>query len=181
MLTEVSHAPKEIKIETKDGTVETVSYDALCLITGASVMSPWKGDFDTLCTMEQREAEVKECAAKVRAALSVLVVGAGATGVETACYLKELQPEKKVSICQRGAKFLPQLGDAAHPLVAEGLKKVGVEALTSTPYNEELAANYDYVIDCRGFNFLGPRKYMTGVLAECLDKKTGQIFINSKG
>jgi len=87
-LTEVLHDPKEIKIETKDGTIETVSYDALCLITGASVMTPWKGDDDTIYTMEQREAEVKECYEKVKASLNVLVVGAGATGVETACYLK---------------------------------------------------------------------------------------------
>lgn len=66
-------------------------------------------------------------------------------------------------------------------MVVEGLKTAGVEALPETPYNEELAAKYDYVIDCRGFKFLGPRKYMTGPLAECLDKKTGQIFINNKG
>ena len=144
-------------------------------------MSPWKGDDDTLCTMEQREAQVKECFEKVKASLNILCVGAGATGVETACYLKETYPEKKVSICQRGAKFLPQLGDAAHPLVEAGLKTAGVEALPETPYTEELAANYDYVIDCRGFKFLGPAKYMTGPLAECLDKKTGQIFVNNKG
>jgi len=58
-------------------------------------------------------------------------------------------------------------------LVVEGLKAVGVEALTETPYTDEMASNYDYVIDCRGFKFLGPAKYMTGPLAECLDKKTG--------
>jgi len=106
-LTEVCNSPKEIKIETVDGSIETVEYDALCLVTGASYMSPWKGDGDTLCTMEQREAEIKECYEKVKASLNILCVGAGATGVETACYLKETYPEKTVSICQRGAKFLP--------------------------------------------------------------------------
>jgi len=33
--------------------------------------------------------------------------------------------------------------------------------------------DYDCVLDCRGYNFLGPKKYMTGELANCLDTNKG--------
>ena len=43
---------------------------------------------------------------KLEQADSVLIVGGGSTGVETAGYVKNKFPSKKVSICQRGGQLL---------------------------------------------------------------------------
>ena len=37
------------------------------------------------------------------------------------------------------------------------------------------------MLDCRGFKFTGPGLYIQGDLKVCLDKKTGQILVNSFG
>jgi len=36
-------------------------------------------------------------------------------------------------------------------------------------------------IDCSGLKFVGPKHFMTGDLAQCLDKRTGQILVNVNG
>ena len=43
-----------------------------------------------------------------------------------------------------------------------------------------MAANWDVVIPCSGFEYPGPKIFFQGALAECIDKKTGQIFVNNK-
>ena len=40
---------------------------------------------------------------------SVLCVGGGPTGIESACYIKETYPDKHVGICQSGPTLLPKL------------------------------------------------------------------------
>lgn len=32
---------------------------------------------------------------------------------------------------------------------------------------------YDYFIDCTGYKFTGPRRFMTQELSECIDPRTG--------
>ena len=41
--------------------------------------------------------------------------------------------------------------------------------------------DYSLVIDCMGFKYIGPKHFMQGPLAQCLDKKSGQILVNSFG
>ena len=51
-------------------------------------------------------------AKKVREASSILCIGSGATGIESCSYIKELYPDKKVGICQRGKTLLPNSSGA---------------------------------------------------------------------
>jgi NADPH-dependent 2,4-dienoyl-CoA reductase/sulfur reductase-like enzyme len=95
-----------VEICCPDGSVQNVPYDALVIVTGASYCAPWRGPNECL-TQVQREAEVKEIRENIKASKSILCVGAGPTGLETAAFLKESCPEKRVAICQRGDRLLP--------------------------------------------------------------------------
>jgi hypothetical protein len=116
----------------------------------------------------------------MKEASSILCVGAGPTGLESAGYLKEFYPEKKIGICQRGAKLLPVF-EGAHEMISGIFKKLGVEVHTGTSFSEDNKMGYEFILDCRGFKYLGPTEYMQGSMAECIDKKSGQIWVDSKG
>lgn len=40
---------------------------------------------------------------------------------------------------------------------------------------------YEYIVDCRGFKYLGPKDFLQGSMAECVEPKTGQIMVDIKG
>jgi len=90
-----------------------------------------------------------------------LVVGAGSTGVETACYIKEAVPEAKVSICFSGAKLLPQF-KGGHEAIMPVLDNLGVTTVPNTRYEKDgpLDEKYDCIIDCMGFKFTAPGYFM---------------------
>lgn len=156
---------------------ENVPYDALLIATGASYPSPWRGEDDKLCSMKDRNSEVQSYREDMVKSPTVLIIGAGSTGIETACYLKETYPDKRIAICQRGKEVLPALS-GAHQLAVGLLEQVGVELLLETPFNEEMRNEWQFVLDCRGNRFNGPANFMKDELANCLDKKTGQILVN---
>lgn len=112
-------------------------------------------------TLEEREAEVTAFREKLKASKSILCVGAGANGVETASWLKENWPDKKVGICQRGNTMMPEI-EGAHDILLKCLTEIGVTYHNDTSFKEGegIAAEYEAIIDCRGFKYLGPKKYM---------------------
>lgn len=63
------------------------------------MVGPWRSEDNSMMSMEQRDTEVKEFRDKLKAAKSILCIGAGATGCESACYIKDTWPDKKVGIC----------------------------------------------------------------------------------
>ena len=97
-LTKVLDKENKVEITDPEGKVNTVDYDALVISTGASYVSPWRGE-DRCLSLAEREAEVTEVRNKMKEAASILCVGAGPTGLETAAYLKEFYPDKKIGIC----------------------------------------------------------------------------------
>jgi NADH dehydrogenase FAD-containing subunit len=122
--------------------------------------------------MAEREAEVKETREKMAAASSILCVGAGPTGLETAGYLKEFYPDKRVGICQRGPKLLPQFANA-HDILVKEFEKLKIEVFTGKGFSEDDKMGFEYIVDCRGFKYLGPKDFLQGPLAECVEPKTG--------
>ena len=54
---------------------------------------------------------------------SVLIVGAGPTGLEAAGYIKDKYRDegKRVGVCQRGRSLLPEL-DGAHDIAMDACK-----------------------------------------------------------
>jgi hypothetical protein len=56
-----------------------------------------------------------------------------------------------------------------------------VEIITGKGFDGNDKMGFDCVVDCRGFKYLGPSEYMQNNMAECVDKKTGQIWVDLFG
>lgn len=109
-----------------------------------------------------------------------MIAGAGATGLEAAGYIKSKNPNLKVGVCLRGKTVLPYI-KGANETVVKCFKELGINIHFGTSFEGEATAkalDYSCVVDCMGYKFHGPRKYMTGDLARCLDKQNGQIQVN---
>lgn len=98
-MTNVSGNSQEIEVEVPGGQVEVINYDALVITTGATYVNPWRGDDDKMQTLDERKDEVKGIREQLTAAKSVLCIGAGATGMESAAWIKQAYPDKEVAIC----------------------------------------------------------------------------------
>ena len=87
---------------------------------------------------------------------------------------------KKLGIIVRGPRLLPQMPHRASEIAEDYLKSQGIFIYLNTEYNdksmEELG--YELSIDCTGMKYPGPRQFMQGELADCLNPRTGQIFVN---
>ena len=89
-------------------------------------------------------------------------------------------------MCTRSQNFVNAFTSAAaatklmKPIVTGEKDGFGVEFLPGTPYSDgcELEKQFDYVINCAGLKFLGPKKFLTGPLADCIEPRTGQIMCN---
>ena len=78
--------------------------------------------------------------------------------------------------------------NGAHALIEPVLKKLGVECHYGQTWAQEgdeikTAAGdvYEVIVDCRGYKFTAPAKFMTGPLSECVDKAKGQIQVDING
>ena len=161
-LTNVDSAANCITVVNTAGEASQIQYDVLVIATGASYLGPWRAADDAMPTLEERDAEAREYREKMKASPSILCVGAGATGLEVACYMKEKWPDKKIGVCQRGKVMMPDI-KGAHKLIEDYLKKLGVNYHSDTPFSPDsgVATEYASHIDCRGFKFNGPRAFLT--------------------
>ena len=151
------------------------------MVTGASYVSPWRGQDDKYQSFEDRDKEMREFREKLKKSNSILCIGAGTTGVETASYLKETWPDKKIGVCQRGSVMVPEI-PGAHAIIDDILKKVGVHYHPNSDYKSEgggIGDEYEIHVDCRGFKVLGPSKFLQQNMSDCIDPKTGQIWVNN--
>lgn len=125
--------------------------------------------------MEERRDEVEATRKEICESKSILCIGAGSTGIEAAAYIKDKFPEKRVAVCQRGQKLLTGFHGSAHDTIMPMMEQIGVEVLTGVNYSDDapIANEFDYKLDCRGYKFEGPRKFLQDDLKDCVDRKTG--------
>jgi NADH dehydrogenase FAD-containing subunit len=130
---------KSVTISTSSGA-QTQTYDILVLTTGARTIGevPWKS---SLSGYEHTRDGLHKIQKQVKAAKSIVVGGAGATGVETAAELGfEYGATKKITLITAGKELLTE---SMPPNMAQGaesqLKKMhvhvvkGVKIMRSTP------------------------------------------------
>ena len=149
----------------------TIQYDVLVLCTGATYSSPWRDGPEEMKTLEQRDHDYKQVREAIRKSNRILIAGAGATGLEAAGYIKEKYPDHKVGICLRGKTLLPYVKDG-RKIVEAYLKELDIEVHYETPYEGDLTRDslgYDYCVDCRGYKFVAPKRFMRGELAKCVE------------
>ena len=180
-LDSIDHAGNKITVTDAEGATSEVPYDVLVISTGATYVAPWRDAPDQLKSRVDRESDYTKARAEIEAAGKVLIAGAGATGLEAAGYIKEKFPDKQVGVCLRGKTLLPYV-TGAHAMVDAYMTKIGVKVHYGTPYTAETQATlgYDCTVNCMGYNFQGPKRFMTGDLANCLTER-GQIKVNQFG
>jgi len=105
----------------------------LVIATGASYCGPWRDKPEVLSTYESRKEEFATVRKAINEAPSILCVGAGPTGLETAGYLKERFPDKTVGVALRGKTLLPSY-NGGHDKTEVLLKELGIQIKYETPY-----------------------------------------------
>jgi apoptosis-inducing factor 2 len=127
-------AAKTVAVQTAASGPRTISYDQLVIATGSNTAAkdiPWKaaGTYEELLTA------LHDTQQRVAAAKSIIVAGAGATGVETAAELGYQYGPKSSHAAANGVKEItllsqqPQLlgGDSVAGSAKSGLESFGVK------------------------------------------------------
>ncbi|KAJ3339293.1 hypothetical protein HDU93_008400 [Gonapodya sp. JEL0774] len=115
---------------------ETILYDFLILTTGS--WGPQPGKFNVNTAEEgKRILRSMHAALKSDSTKSVLIVGAGAVGVELSGEIATDFPSKKVYLLESGPTILPfpQVAPKLRESAASELKKLGVEIITGEKAN----------------------------------------------
>ncbi len=137
--TAINTKDKSVTIQTKDGAIETLPYDALVIATGAdSFMPPIKGrEKQGILSLRGIEDGEKIDSAVKAGAKSAVIMGAGLIGLELGVAL--IERGLKVTVVEMLPQILPQLLDAdMAKLVQEHLESKGMRIITSKGVEEFL-------------------------------------------
>jgi len=131
---------------------ETLTADAVILATGSEVLRLWEGD-GIITSDEALDLQAVPGA--------MLVVGAGAVGVEMACFFSEIG--SKVTLVEMLPQVLPGADGEVAETLARELKKKGITVKTgcridaldgrSVRFSDGGAASYDAVLQAVGRRF----------------------------
>ncbi len=109
-------------VTLKDGT--RVEADAVVVATGSNYAAPFKPQGDSSADfMEQ----LRGTAAQIAAAERVVIIGAGAVGVELAGEIKAVHPNKAVALVSNQSQLFPMYRHELHGKLIERLAAQGVE------------------------------------------------------
>lgn len=137
--TAINTKDKSVTIQTNDGAIETLPYDALVIATGAdSFMPPIKGrEKQGILSLRGIEDGEKIDSAVKAGAKSAVIMGAGLIGLELGVAL--IERGLKVTVVEMLPQILPQLLDAdMAKLVQEHLESKGMRIITSKGVEEFL-------------------------------------------
>ncbi|OWT37715.1 oxidoreductase [Cryptococcus neoformans Bt1] len=124
-----------------DGPEEKIEYDYLLYALGSTLPDPvnvWKPlRGQPRITGEERKLGSKKHglrfmafqSEKFKAANKILIVGGGALGIQYATDLKDVYPEKKVTLLHSRTRLLPIYPIKLHVKVMETLTKMGVDVV----------------------------------------------------
>lgn len=65
--------------------------------------------------------------------------------------------------------------NGAHDMITNIMNKLDIKIHAGIAYdiNCDLSKEYDFAIDCRGYQFIGPSIFFKGEMEDCLNKKNG--------
>nr|XP_019042407.1 hypothetical protein I302_09011 [Kwoniella bestiolae CBS 10118]OCF21337.1 hypothetical protein I302_09011 [Kwoniella bestiolae CBS 10118] len=129
-----------------DGPEETIQFDYCVYALGASMPSPVNVWSKIIHSSEVQEADgeeledvsgtkkhgvrwMEESAERLKKAQHVVVVGAGAMGIQFASDLKYLYPSKQVTLLHSRTRVMPRYPIEFHVKIIDELQKLGVEVV----------------------------------------------------
>ena len=139
---------RQLTVALNDGGHTTLPYDRFVLATGSQVLAPnlpglaeYGFNVDQLQQAERLERHLQSLASRPQSAArdTVVVVGAGFTGIETATEMPQrlraiLGQDAKVRVLmlEHAPVVGPELGAGPRPAIEEALRECGVETFTSS-------------------------------------------------
>ncbi|MEM9748474.1 MAG: FAD-dependent oxidoreductase [Actinomycetota bacterium] len=129
----VDAAEQAVALVDRDGAQQRVRYDRLILATGSQLVRPpidgtHLHDIDTLSGAEALDRRLHE----LPDGATVVVVGAGFTGIELACELPSRFASARVVLLERSDAIGSGLGPATHPHIESALDRLNVDVRTGT-------------------------------------------------
>eukprot|EP00966_Prymnesium_polylepis_P240956 5572652-Prymnesium_polylepis.1 len=119
---------KAVKLRDADGKESEMPYDYLVLATGSTYAAPIK-PIQSEPTLLARAATLTTAAAKLEAASTVIVIGAGAVGIELVGEILTVYPTKHVIVVDFAKAILPGFDEAASKYTFAWLERAGVELM----------------------------------------------------
>lgn len=103
-----------------------IPYDALAITTGTKLSPP-----STLPGSEKLDgtAYLRKHAAQVEAGKQIVIIGGGAVGVQMATDIKELFPEKSVTLIHSRSNVMSNFDPALHNIVVQRFQELGVKTV----------------------------------------------------
>ncbi|PYI01249.1 FAD/NAD(P)-binding domain-containing protein [Aspergillus sclerotiicarbonarius CBS 121057] len=125
----LSVQPEHVNLDRDWQGQKQIPYEYLVVATGTRLAEPAAmKDEDkpsSVLYLQKHQADVKK-------AKSVVIVGGGAVGVQMATDMKELYPEKEITVVQSRDKLMPQFHHGLHELVKKRFEELGINLITGT-------------------------------------------------
>lgn len=102
---------------------QSIEADAIVVATGSHYAAPFKPQGDSAADFKERMTGI---AAQIAAADQVVIVGAGAVGVELAGEVKAVHPHKSVALISSQTRLFPMYPDKLHAKLVARLSASGV-------------------------------------------------------
>ncbi|TXR53840.1 NAD(P)/FAD-dependent oxidoreductase [Reinekea thalattae] len=116
---------------------DTVSFEQAIIATGSSYPSFSVAKSNQAFSLEARNEEIKTASQALAKATSVLVIGAGAVGVELAGDIAYSHPNIKVTLADAAETILASYSAKTQRKATEQLKALGVNIETNRLYQEQ--------------------------------------------
>ena len=139
---------RQVTVALNNGSQTTLPYDRFVLATGSQVLTPnvpglaeYGFNVDQLQQAERLEQHLQRLARRPQSEArdTVVVVGAGFTGIETASDMPERlrailgqDANVRVLMLEHAPVVGPELGAGPRPMVEEALREIGVETFISS-------------------------------------------------
>ena len=117
-----------VVLKGPDGKEANLKYDYLVLAIGSTYAEPIKPVMAER-SLATRTATVNAAAAKLKAASKVIVIGAGAVGMELVGEILTVYPEKQVVVVDFAKSILPGFDEGACSYALAWCEKAGVELM----------------------------------------------------
>lgn len=128
-----------------EGSTE-IPFDFVTFATGTRLTAPGTMESDDKAPSI---AYFQDYQAKVAAAKSIVIIGGGAVGVQMATDLRELHPDKKVTLVQSRDRLMPRFHSQFHDIIAERFSELGVDLVLN---NRVVIPDGGFPEDGRTFN-----------------------------
>jgi pyruvate/2-oxoglutarate dehydrogenase complex dihydrolipoamide dehydrogenase (E3) component len=120
----VSLQPKQIILDREWQGSKELAFDYVVIATGTRLAAPGSMPQDDKASSVNYLQDYQQ---SIKKAKSILVVGGGAVGVQMACDLKEVYPEKDITLAHSREKLMPLYHEALSNIIKDRFKELGVK------------------------------------------------------